>query len=265
MSSSSKSATNTTSNNYDQRQIFDASGSGQLLEGGSSNYQQSLSNSGNTSTTLSTSNSTSNSGNTSTTLVVAAAPVVVPPPAPVQDAVNGGNVTGLEIGQSGRKVGEYRQVGPKAWVETTQAGEVRFRFDEVQRDDGSVYLLDKARGVQLQLDLHQRKVLYSQDGTARGALYEIMSANAMAVLPLTAPVPVVVAPKDLAQQCREAVQGKVAWNRQGSTSWAAGNLERLCQGTKDPAATICMTSSSSEQAMSWRTKTGGPQGFLDRV
>jgi hypothetical protein len=171
-------------------------------------------------------------------VVAAAAPVVVPPPAPVQDAVNGGNVTGLEIGQSGRKVGEYRQMGPKAWVETTPAGEVRFRFDEVQRDDGAVYLIDKARGVQLQLDLHQRKVLYSQDGAARGALYDILSANAMAVLPLTAPVPVAAAPKDLAQQCREAVQGKVAWNRQGSTSWAVGNLERLCQGTRDPAATI---------------------------
>lgn len=41
----------------------------------------------------------------------------------------------------------------------------------------------------------------------------------------------VVQLKSQEQVCREGVQGKIAWNYQGNTSWAANNLERLCRGT----------------------------------
>ncbi len=40
------------------------------------------------------------------------------------------------------------------------------------------------------------------------------------------------------QQCIDAVQGKVAWNRAGNTTWQAGNLRNLCQGTTNASATI---------------------------
>ena len=42
----------------------------------------------------------------------------------------------------------------------------------------------------------------------------------------------------LEQQCFNAVQGKVAWNQAGSTSWSEANLRSLCQGTTNPSATI---------------------------
>jgi hypothetical protein len=40
------------------------------------------------------------------------------------------------------------------------------------------------------------------------------------------------------QTCFDAVQGKVAWNRAGSTGWVDSNVRKLCAGTTDPAATI---------------------------
>jgi hypothetical protein len=40
------------------------------------------------------------------------------------------------------------------------------------------------------------------------------------------------------QQCMTAVQGKVAWNQAGSTSWSPKDLRNLCQGTTNPTATI---------------------------
>lgn len=42
----------------------------------------------------------------------------------------------------------------------------------------------------------------------------------------------------LEQQCMTAVQGKVAWNQAGSTSWVPKDVRNLCQGTTNPTATI---------------------------
>ena len=51
------------------------------------------------------------------------------------------------------------------------------------------------------------------------------------------------APLGLAQTgaesaCFDAVQGTVAWNQAGNTSWNDANVRRLCEGTTSPAATI---------------------------
>lgn len=40
------------------------------------------------------------------------------------------------------------------------------------------------------------------------------------------------------QQCFDMVQGKVAWDKAGSTSWQEGNLRSLCAGTTNPQGTI---------------------------
>jgi hypothetical protein len=40
------------------------------------------------------------------------------------------------------------------------------------------------------------------------------------------------------QRCFDAVQGKVAWNQAGATSWSPASIRKLCQGTPDPARTI---------------------------
>ncbi|HYC49088.1 MAG TPA: hypothetical protein VED01_26725 [Burkholderiales bacterium] len=98
--------------------------------------------------------------------------------AAAQALVNGRNATAVDIGQGGRKLGELRQVSARQWVETNAAGAATFRFEETQRDEWSVYLVDRTRNVTLQLDLHTRKVMYSDAGSPRRAIYDILAASA---------------------------------------------------------------------------------------
>lgn len=72
--------------------------------------------------------------------------------------------------------GEFRQVGPRSWVELNARREVTSRFDEERRDDWSVYLHDASRSVWLQLDLHRAVVGYRDTGEQRDQ-YQIESAS----------------------------------------------------------------------------------------
>ncbi len=72
--------------------------------------------------------------------------------------------------------GVFKQTSGRNWVERNRDGQHRFK--ETQRDDWSVYLLDRSRGVRIQLDLHRREIFYSQDGGPRQMLYRISSASA---------------------------------------------------------------------------------------
>jgi hypothetical protein len=58
-------------------------------------------------------------------------------------------------------------------------------------------------------------------------------------------------PTPLEQQCMNAVQGKVAWNQAGSTTWGADNLRNLCQGTTNPTATITCFQGQIKAHNSW--------------
>ncbi|MDQ3938836.1 MAG: hypothetical protein M3253_09190, partial [Chloroflexota bacterium] len=40
-------------------------------------------------------------------------------------------------------------------------------------------------------------------------------------------------------RCQDAVQGKIAWNYSGSTTWAPNNVERLCRGASDDQPARC--------------------------
>lgn len=113
------------------------------------------------------------------------------PPAAVDPAAaNGRNVVLVATGQNGQRGPVFRIVpGGRQWVEFDNTGRAAFRFDEVQRDEWSVYLVDRSRGVNLQLDLHTRKVMYSDATTQRSPLYDIMSALPAAAAPAPAPAP----------------------------------------------------------------------------
>jgi hypothetical protein len=76
--------------------------------------------------------------------------------------VNGRNVSAVEFGDgSGQVLGTFRQVGEQQWVEQNRQGQTTFSFQETQRDDWSVYLHDASRNASLQLDLHRKRVGYS--------------------------------------------------------------------------------------------------------
>lgn len=96
--------------------------------------------------------------------------------------VTGRNVNFIKFTNSaGEFKGTFVQRTKKGqWEEEgTQQGQTRFTFQEVARDDWSVYLRDDSRGVNIQLDLHTKKVMYSDDNNPeRRYLYTITERNA---------------------------------------------------------------------------------------
>jgi hypothetical protein len=94
---------------------------------------------------------------------------------------NGRNVKMVAFGANGSELGLYRLAGPGGqWAETgADHGQIRFRFRETGRDDWSVYLNDASRGVNIQLDLHTKKVKFSdRENPTQRELYSILNADA---------------------------------------------------------------------------------------
>jgi hypothetical protein len=89
------------------------------------------------------------------------------PPPPHREAVNGRNLSRADFAQ-----GRFEQESG-GWTEFGAGGEPRFRFEETGRDDWSVYLLDRSRNFQIQLDVHRRMITLSANGGPRGDLYPI--------------------------------------------------------------------------------------------
>lgn len=95
----------------------------------------------------------------------------------VQANTNGRNVNVLEFGDNSGKLGIFRQISKNQWIEQNKQGEQTFSFNQTQRDDWSVYLLDSSRNVRLQLDLHRKVVSYSDPQTPLRDQYKILSSS----------------------------------------------------------------------------------------
>lgn len=76
----------------------------------------------------------------------------------------------------GRPLGQYLQTGKKTWTEFGKTGTVNFIFEEIHRDDWSIYLRDTSRNVRIQIDLHRQKIIYS-DSNRRFDLYSVTGAT----------------------------------------------------------------------------------------
>lgn len=76
-------------------------------------------------------------------------------------ATNGRNVTLVEYGRDDAKTGRFYQLDDTTWVEENPGN--RFTFQELGRDDWSVYLLDATRGAYIQIDLYLDQVFLSGD------------------------------------------------------------------------------------------------------
>ncbi len=85
------------------------------------------------------------------------------------NGVNGRNV--ISISYPG---GTISKKGNR-WTERNSDG--RHTFTETGRDDWSVYLVDRSRGVRLQLDLHRKLVLYAAGNGPMQRLYNIVDAS----------------------------------------------------------------------------------------
>ena len=92
--------------------------------------------------------------------------------------LSGWLVSSVVFKEGGAERGEYSQQAGKAWQELSlPSRKVAFNFQEQARDDWSVYLYDASRDVHIQLDLHTRKVMYSDGSGQRRPLYTISKAR----------------------------------------------------------------------------------------
>ena len=85
------------------------------------------------------------------------------------NGVNGRNV--ISVSYPG---GTISKKGNR-WTERNADG--RHTFTETGRDDWSVYLVDRSRGVRLQIDLHRKLVLYAAGNGPMQRLYNIVDAS----------------------------------------------------------------------------------------
>lgn len=69
-----------------------------------------------------------------------------------------------------------------------------------------------------------------------------------------------VAPAKLEADCFEQVQGRVAWNQAGSTSWNPDNVNALCADTPNPLATIACFSRGIAAHDNWPQATNECKG-----
>ena len=76
-------------------------------------------------------------------------------------------------------LGGFTQQADRKWVEFGggAAHTVNYTFTEAGRDDWSVYLHDASRNAYVQIDLHTRKVIYSDPTVSRLPLYDVAFAE----------------------------------------------------------------------------------------
>lgn len=143
-------------------------------------------------------------------------------PAQAQEAAVDGHSVAL-VGYGG---GEFRQVGSGQWRETGADGN-GFAFRETGRDAGSVYLLDDARQVRIQLDLQRGQVLYGgADGGELQPLYAIVSVQGG---------PPVAAPA--APRARDTSNKEFCWR--DSVPRGAGTIPPTCGPGRERIGALC--------------------------
>ena len=98
--------------------------------------------------------------------------LILPMAAWSQQRVTGNNVTTVA-----HAAGQFRVVGPKAWIEESRDGGT-FSFVEDSRSERLVNLRDPSRGVILQLDLQRMEIFYSDANNPQRPLYTITSVAA---------------------------------------------------------------------------------------
>jgi hypothetical protein len=97
----------------------------------------------------------------------------------VQAESTGRDVTRVIYANGGQPLGMFIQTGQDQWLEHSNQNNNTFYYTERGRDDWSVYLHDQARSVNIQLDLHRKKVGYSQGGGQMSDIYDIARSESI--------------------------------------------------------------------------------------
>jgi hypothetical protein len=93
--------------------------------------------------------------------------------APLYDITDYAELNGRTVNVARHSQGTFTSQGNGTWIEADTAGKPGYTFTESGRDDWSVYLKDASRNIDLQLDLHQKKVFYSDGSSNKAPLYDI--------------------------------------------------------------------------------------------
>lgn len=196
-------------------------------------------------------------------------PPIVEQPAVAPSAINanGRTVTQVTIGQQGRSIGQYLQTGSGRWREIGDSGG-GFDFDEINRDDWSVYLHDPSRGVRVQIDLYRKLVLYS--GSTSGEmtpLYDVLSASTPRVAstsPVTRPVgPEPTQPIDLGGGNASRTQKEFCWK--DSYGRGVGAVPNSCGPGREGIGLLCYSKCpANSQRFGVDCHTVCPSGMEDQ-
>jgi hypothetical protein len=76
--------------------------------------------------------------------------------------------------------GSFRKTGDGQWAEYNPQGAATYAFAETGRDDWSVYLVDRSRNVEIQLDVYRQIISYARWWGRRGRIcigYRAPTAN----------------------------------------------------------------------------------------
>lgn len=83
----------------------------------------------------------------------------------------------VEFGKNSQILGVYRQIDAQNWVEKSYSNDVSFKFQEVDRDELSVYLHDPKRNIDIELDLETHVVYYSDKNRKDVEIYKIINTQ----------------------------------------------------------------------------------------
>jgi hypothetical protein len=96
---------------------------------------------------------------------------------PQTEATTGRNVQFVEYNNNEGKLAHFVEEEAGKWAEIQGNNQVFARFQEIKRDDKSVYLRDISRdvGVTIELDLVNKQIKYNDDRGKAAILYDITS------------------------------------------------------------------------------------------
>ncbi len=166
-------------------------------------------------------------------------------PSLISAQVKGPDVTKVEVGRDAVE-GTLVQTGPKIWTYSQTNGSAAGTLTETGRDEWSVYL-NSPQFTSVIINLFQKTFVLKQGSNV---VYEgkILSSSNAAIGSSNSTTPPVA---NLEQDCFNAIQGKVAYDQLGNKTWGASNVQILCKGTTNPAATIACFQAEIQSHNSW--------------
>ncbi len=102
--------------------------------------------------------------------------VVMTPVAAVAQGIEPGT-NGRNVRQATHDLGSFVQLGDGSWEERDINGRPSYFFIERARDDWSVYIYDRSRDTELQIDIHRRMIAGAAGRAPRQDLYRITDAS----------------------------------------------------------------------------------------